>query len=178
MTASKEVIGLSERQLVLKAKSGDKNAFCELYGIYKDKLYRYAYYRLTNENDAKDAVADCIVSSFEQISSLKKAEAFSSWIFRILYCSCNKYISNQVQNRQSVNFGDIANTYHDNAKMETETEVMQALEYLNDDEKNIVVLSVFGGMKSREIAQIMNMKSGSVRSKLSRSLNKMRTFLE
>ena len=44
MTSSKEVIRLSERQLVLKAKSGDKNAFCELYTIYKDKLYRYAFY--------------------------------------------------------------------------------------------------------------------------------------
>ncbi|MDE6150185.1 MAG: RNA polymerase sigma factor [Ruminococcus sp.] len=169
---------MSERQLVLKAKTGDKNAFCELYTIYKDKLYRYAYYRLTNENDAKDAVSDCIVSSFEQISSLKKAEAFSSWIFRILYCSCNKYINNQVQNRQSVNFSDIANSYHDNAKMEIKTEVMHALEYLNEDEKNIVILSVFGGLKSKDIAQIMNMTSGSVRSKLSRSLTKMRTFLE
>lgn len=78
MTSSKEVIRLSERQLVLKAKSGDKNAFCELYTIYKDKLYRYAFYRLTNENDAKDAVSDCVISAFEQISSLKKTEAFSS----------------------------------------------------------------------------------------------------
>lgn len=62
--------------------------------------------------------------------------------------------------------------------MENKTEVMQALEYLNDDEKNIVILSVFGGLKSREIAEIMNMTAGSVRSKLSRSLTKMRTFLE
>lgn len=61
---------------------------------------------------------------------------------------------------------------------ENKTEVMQALEYLNDDEKNIVILSVFGGLKSREIAEIMNMTAGSVRSKLSRSLTKMRTFLE
>ena len=178
ITSSKEVIRLSERQLVLKAKSGDKNAFCELYAIYKDKLYRYAFYRLTNENDAKDAVSDCIISAFEQISSLKKTEAFSSWIFRILHCSCNKYINNQIKCRQSLNFKDISNTYHDNAKMENKTEVMQALEYLNDDEKNIVILSVFGGLKSREIAETMNMTAGSVRSKLSRSLTKMRTFLE
>ena len=179
MTASKEVIRLSERQLILKSKAGDKQAFGELYTLYKDKLYRYAYYRLGNVNDAKDAVSDCVVSAFRQINSLKKADSFSSWIFTILHSSCNKYITSQAQLRQSVEFGGISNTYIANTiKMENKTEVMQALEHLDKDEREIVFLAVLGGLKSKEIARIKNMTAGSVRSKLSRSLSKMRTFLE
>lgn len=170
---------MSERQLVLKAKTGDKQAFGQLYTIYKDKLYRYAYYRLGNENDAKDAVSDCIVSAFRQIQALNKTDSFSSWVFTILHCCCNNHITNQVHCRQSVDFSQISNIYfEDNRKIDDKTEVMQAFEKLNDDEKEIVYLSVLGGLKSREIAKMMNMTAGSVRSKLSRSLAKMRTFLE
>ena len=179
MTTSKGVIELSEKQLIEQAQNGDKDAFCTLYEIYKDKLYKYAFYRLGNEEDAKDAVSDCVVSAYKQVSSLRKPDAFQKWIFRILYFSCNKYIDEQVKRRESMNFDDISNTYTESGdKAENKTEVMQALEILNDEEKNIVILSVISGLKSREIAQTMELTAGSVRSKLSRSLSKMRSFLE
>ena len=47
---------MDEKELVIRAKSGDKEAFAALYGLYSDRLYRYAFYRLQNESDAEDAV--------------------------------------------------------------------------------------------------------------------------
>ena len=73
---------MREKELVVKAKAGDAKAFTELYGLYKKKLYSYAFYRLGNAADAEDAVSDCVLSAFEQINKLKKAEAFSYWILR------------------------------------------------------------------------------------------------
>ena len=179
MTASKEVRVLNEKQLVMLAKSGDKDAFCSLYGKYKEKLFRYAYFHLKNISDAEDAVSECIVMAYSEISSIKKADSFSSWIFRILYCTCTKYIKTQVKQRQAIEFSEVANTYiEEQNKAENKTEVMEALEILSDDEREIVMLSVIGGLKSREIAEIKNLKATSVRSKLSRSLSKMRIFLE
>ena len=49
---------------------------------------------------------------------------------------------------------------------------------VKDDEKEIVLLSVVAGFSSKEIGKIVDMTSGAVRSKLSRSLKKMRDFLE
>lgn len=69
---------MSERELVLMAKNGDVDAFCALYDIYKDRLYGYAYYKLENCSDAEDAVQSCVLSAFQQIGMLKRAEAFSS----------------------------------------------------------------------------------------------------
>ena len=178
-TTSKEVKALNEKQLVMLAKSGDKDAFCSLYGKYKEKLFRYAYYHLKNVSDAEDAVSECVVLAFSEISKLKKAESFSSWIFRIMYCTCTKYIKKQVNQRQSIEISTIANTYTvEQNKAENKTEVMQALNILSDDEREIVMLSIIGGLKSKEIAEIKNLTAGSVRSKLSRSLAKMRKFLE
>lgn len=171
---------MNEKELIALAKSGNKDAFAELYGLYKDRLYRYAFYRLQNADDAEDAVQDCIVSAYIQIGSLKKAEAFSAWLFRILYCTCAAQIRRQEMMRKNSNIDDLENQLFDDSAENTalKTELQNALNILKDDEKEIVLLSVVAGFNSGEIGKITDMTSGAVRSKLSRSLKKMRDFLE
>ncbi|MBQ8077709.1 MAG: RNA polymerase sigma factor [Eubacterium sp.] len=171
---------MDEKELVIRAKSGDKDAFSALYGLYKDRLYRYAFYRLQNESDAEDAVQDCVVSAFIQIGSLKKPQAFAAWVFRVLYCTVNAQIKRQALARNNSNIDDVAQQLPDDSAERTlqKTELQNALDMLKDDEKEIVLLSVVAGFSSKEIGKIVDMTSGAVRSKLSRSLKKMRDFLE
>lgn len=170
---------MNEKELVKKAKQGDKNAFCRLYGLYKDRLYRYAFYRLGDPEDAQDAVSDCIVSSFEQIKNLRSADAFHSWIFRILHITCIKYVKQQINARETSDIDDFKNSAelsHNDSN--TSSELKEALEILTDEEREIVLLCVVAGLTSKETARLVDMTSGGVRSKLSRSLRKMRDFLE
>ena len=170
---------MDEKNLILKAQAGDKDAFCALYSIYKDRLYRYAFYKLGNAQDAEDAVSDCVLSAFIQIGSLKKAEAFPAWIFRILYCSCTALTKKQIQLRKSENIDDMENILVGGFDNTIEkTELQQALGILKDNERDIVLLSVVGGFSSREVGKMVDMTSGSVRSNLSRSLKKMKDYLE
>ncbi len=170
---------MTDRELVLSAKAGDREAFCSLYNLYKHELYRYAFYRLKNEEDAKDAVQDCVLSACVSIKTLKNPDVFNAWIFRILYCSCNAIIKRQIQQRQCQSIDDLKNTQALSCSDSyVQTELRQALDILNDSEKEIVLLAVVAGFKSREIARITGMSAGSVRSKLSRSLSKMKKFLE
>ena len=170
---------MDEKQLVISAKSGSGEAFAELYSLYKDRLYRYAFYRLQSREDAEDAVSACIISAFRQIHNLKKPEAFSSWIFRILYCACNEQISAQNMRRQMADINELENHLSsDFSETIEKTELQQALGLLKDDEREIVLLSVVSGFNSKEIGKITDLSSGAVRSKLSRSLKKMREFLE
>lgn len=170
---------MNERDLIISAKNGDKDAFCSLYSLYKDRLYRYAFYRLGNQHDAEDAVGDCIVSAFAQISSLKKPEAFQAWIFRILYCCCTSIIKAQSSRREMVELNSVENTVTSDIENAVEkTELSQALEKLSDEEREIVLLSVVSGLSSKEIAKITDLTAGGVRSKLSRSLSKLRSYLQ
>ena len=73
---------MDEKNLVTLAAGGDKNAFAALYTRYRDDLYRYAYFRLGNAEDARDAVSACIVSAYEGVYALRAAGAFRAWIFR------------------------------------------------------------------------------------------------
>ncbi len=56
-------------------------------------------------------------------------------------------------------------------------ELTEALSQLRDEERDVVLLSIIGGLSSNEIASLTGLAPGSVRSKLSRSLAKMREFL-
>lgn len=170
---------MKEKELVKKAKQGDKDSFCELYGLYKDRLYRYAFYKLGDCEDAQDAVSDCVVSAFEQIKNLRNADAFHSWIFRILHITCTKYVKRQIEARETSDIDDFKNSaelsHNDN---NTSSELKEALEILTDEEREIVLLCVVAGLTSKETGRLVDMTSGGVRSKLSRSLRKMRDFLE
>ena len=165
-----------ENDLVKRAKSGDKDAFAKLYTAYKDKLYRYAYFKLGDPDDALDAVSECITQAYFGISSLKSEKAFSGWIFKILYREC---CALQRQKSFDSNRLDI---YELNVEapdaVTLAPELKEALSRLYDEEKDIVLLSVVAGYNSKEIARMLGLKPSTVRSKQSRALAKMRSFLE
>ena len=49
---------MKTKELIRLSIEGDRDAFGELYDVYRDKLYRWAFYRLGNRQDAEDAVSD------------------------------------------------------------------------------------------------------------------------
>lgn len=170
---------MTEKELIKKAQNGDKQAFCQLYSTYKSRLYRYAFYRLSNEDDSADAVSDTFVSAYEEIKQLKKAEAFPRWIFSILRAKCNYYIKQQINMKEAQSLDSLDNSTSLSENFSNVTiELKEALAQLKDDEKEIVLLSVVAGLSSKEIARVTDLTSGSVRSKLSRSLAKMRDYLD
>lgn len=179
MTSSKEVSDMKESKLIKNAQKGDKNAFCELYELYKNRLFRYAYYKLSNEADAEDAVMDCVLCAWQDITKLKKAEAFPAWIFKILRLSCTKYIDAQAKSRANQTLDDMQNdTSLSYCYSDLSLELRQALDKLQADEKEVVLLCLVAGFTSTQCSKIVGLKPSSVRSKLSRSLAKMRNYLE
>lgn len=164
---------VDELKLIHRAKAGDADAFCRLYGIYRSRLYRYAFYRLRSETDAEDAVSECVLAAWRQIESLREPAAFPAWIFRILSGCCGKLICQQIRHRQQVS-QDLPSASDD---ADTWLILQEALSQLSDEERNIVLLSAVGGLKSREIAELTGLAPGSVRSSLSRSLKKVRGYL-
>lgn len=61
-------------------------------------LYRISISMLKNEADAQDAVHDAILKAYENLSSLKKEEYFSTWLTRILINCCNRQLKSRSRN--------------------------------------------------------------------------------
>lgn len=169
---------MDEKELVIRAKKGDIDAFCILYDNYKRKLFNYAYYKLGNSEDAEDILQDCMLTAFERLGKLKNPKAFSSWLYTILYHGCMSAIKEQIKQRNNSDIENYKNTLsYDNTADVERVELKQALNILSEDDKNIVLLSVVVGLNSKEIAKITGFTAGNVRQRLSRSLSKMKRYL-
>ena len=167
-----------DERLINEAIAGSREAFAELYGSYKDRLYRYALYSLGRPEEAEDAVSECVLAVWKSIGSLRSSRAFGSWIFRILSNCCASRIKDAISSRE--NIGQVIREggfTPEGSSPSLAVELNEALAKLSDQEREIVLLSVIAGMNSSEIADQTGLPAGTVRSKLSRSLAKMREFL-
>lgn len=168
---------MDEKTLVQRAVTGDKEAFAGLYTRCKDSLYRYAYFKLGNDADAQDALSDCIVAAYRSIGSLKNAATFSAWIFRILYRCCCTYVKDQIEQNARADISTLERVSADDERL-LSVEIREALDRLDPLDRDIILLSAVAGYNSREIAAVTGIKAATIRSRLSRGLKKMRTFLE
>lgn len=164
--------------LAARAAGGDKQAFCDLYGLYKDRLYRYALYKLRDTQMAEDAVSETVLAAWKDVTRLRSGAAFGTWIYRILSNRCSTMLAGEIKKRDN-----LERIYHDtaasgsNSSPAVSIELQQALDQLSDENRQIVLLSVVADLSSREISEITGLKDTTVRSRLARSLAQMREFL-
>lgn len=167
-------------ELVTQAKSGSAEAFGELYELYYKEMYCYACCVTGSESLAQDAVSDAVLSAFRQIKSLKNEKAFKGWLFKILCASCKRYYTENQKKKSLVYLDDEDGGFTEPASFESvelSVEIRRALDDLSAEEREIVLLSVLGKYKSHEIAEILDIPPSTVRSKLKRSLKKLKTAL-
>lgn len=167
-------------KLIREAQTGNSKAFAQVYSFYANDLYRFALWYTGKSADAEDAVQEAVLIAFKNIATLKKPSSFKSWMFKILSNVCKTKLINPADRLCTVPMHEIQETEADISVTDftVSAELKAALDMLSPDEKQIVLLSVIGRYKSSEIAEIMDMKSSSVRSKLSRSLEKLRDILK
>ena len=146
--------------------------FMELYQtVYRD-LYRLAYYYMGNPEDAEDAVQDTALSAYEHFGSLKKEASFRFWIFRILVNCCKKSLKKR--GRRELPMEEPQEVQEaDGGCLMTQAETLEFLKILSEEERLIVVLTVFGGYKGDEIAGLLRRNHSTIRSKYRRALKKL-----
>lgn len=154
------------------AAKGDTEAFSKLYEIVYKDLYHIALYSLRNPHDACDAVSDTVMDAFSSIGKLKNPEAFKSWIFKILYSKIKK------KQKEYLNSGSEEEEIIGYEEFDFESaDLKEALSVLDSESKMILSLSVLEGYSGDEISRICGIKASTVRSKLSRIKQKLRTEL-
>ncbi|MDE6501748.1 MAG: sigma-70 family RNA polymerase sigma factor [Ruminococcus sp.] len=155
------------------AKKGSTEAFSRLYEtVYKD-LYHIALYSLRNPHDASDVVSDTVLDAYCSIDKLRQPEKFRSWIMKILSAKIKRKQKEYFNTTEELNedFPEINNFDYDSV------ELKEALNKLDSESRLMLSMSVLGGYTSDEISEICDVKSGTVRSKLSRIKEKLRLEL-
>ena len=164
--------------LVSSAKNGNAEAFGELYEIYAKDMFRFAYYYLGSYSLVEDCVSECVCIAFQKIGSLRKASAFKSWLFKILHNCCNSALKEKIIAEGNVEISSLSDLSQEDDNITEKLSLKQALALLSDEDREIVILHFCQGYTSKEIGEILGIKDATVRSKILRSGEKMRKFLQ
>ena len=162
-----------------QAKNGDGESFYKLLEPIGDKLYKIAFMYMKNEDDALDCVHDSIVKAIQGLDKLKEPRYFSTWIIRITInvCKDNLRKAQKISPRDTAEFEDkLACT--GNISIEENIDLYSALNNLKEDEKELIAMRYMDDMSTRDIAQVTEAPLGTVRSKLSRTIKKLRIYME
>ncbi len=173
------------RNLVKKAKAGgDPEAFGQLYDEYIDQIFRYIYYKVGNFAEAQDLTGQTFLKSFENIDSYEMREvAFSSWLYRIAHNLVVDYFRRESK-REKVpideqpptpsNRGNPVETVM--ADMESEW-LYKAMQKLTHNQREVLVLKFIDNLSNGQVAEIMGISVGAVKSTQKRGLLSLNRIL-
>lgn len=162
--------------LVKKAKQGDKEALVQLIMVEKEAYYKLAYVYMKNAEDAMDAMEDMILILYENISSLKNESSFYSWSKTILVNCCK----NSLKKKNKIVFLEtLQEQQQDSFAAETDEQLRleRHLGELNPKQQEVIRLRYFMDMDYQSIAALLKVPLGTVKSRISIGLSKLKVVL-
>jgi len=189
-------VGATERDLVLAARSGDRNAFKALAEKYYPRLYRMLLTMTRDEETAMDLTQDTFVKALKSIEGFNMSSSFYTWLFRIGRNTAldrfRRVKTAGVQHEYDdglANKGDATSGFSVSpnapgdpmkqvASQETLDKVRAALDDLKTEHREIILLREVEELSYEEIAQVIGIKVGTVMSRLFAARKGLRAVLQ
>lgn len=184
--AQTEAGKVTDDALISRALAGEPAAFGELVLRYQDRLYNSLFRVLGSAEDARDAVQDAFVQAFMKLDTFRGSSAFYTWLYRIAF---NQAMSHARRQRPTRSLdGERADGGREVADRqpppdarldlsERAVQVQRALAELSAEYRTVIVLREMDGCKYEEIAEILELPVGTVRSRLFRARLELRDRL-
>ncbi len=175
-----------DASLIAATLRGDSDAFGRLVHAYQDRLYNSLVRVTGSAEDAGDIVQDAFVQAYRKLDSFRGSSAFYTWLYRIAF---NLAMSHARRERKLVSLdgmktdlgsepvdGQPAPDAHVERREQVEM-VHAALAELSAEYRTILVLREIDGCRYDEIAEILELPVGTVRSRLFRARMQLRDQL-
>lgn len=166
-------LNYKKKSNIAKAKNGDNDAFLALINENRLNIYRVARGILKSEHDIEDAIQNTVIKAYEKINTLKRDEFFKTWLIRILINECNEIIR---RNKRVETINNFSNEEQYNDTYEN-IDLINAINELNEELRITTVLFYFEDIPIKDIAIILKIPEGTVRSRLSRAREKLRKIM-
>ena len=183
----------TDEQLVELCKEGDISALEELLRRYQDPLMGFIYSVIRDYHQAQDIFQETFIRVYREAWRFRSGAVFKTWLYTIAMNRCRDIIRKS-KRRPAISLeeerkepdgepgprmiGKIASAdpgpRAEAGARELEEIFRRELEGLSDEHKEVVILSRLNGLKYREIAKILNIPSGTVRSRLHYALEELR----
>ena len=180
---------LKERDLIRKAKQGDMHAFEELILKHEKIVYNVALRMMNHGEDAKDISQEVFLKAYRSLSNFDERSAFSTWLYRITHNTCidemrkrkgkqSYSLEEELENEEGSmqrQIADEGDTPEESLlREEQKSEILQALDNLSAEHKAAIILRDVKGLSYEEIAEILELSLGTVKSRISRGRNQLK----
>jgi RNA polymerase sigma-70 factor (ECF subfamily) len=171
---------ISNTKLVQWCQQGDQNAFRLLYRRYQRRV-RSTLYQLCGESMLDDLVQEVFFRAWKGLPKLRQPKTFSTWLYRICWnvaCDQRRAFAQQREQTKSIPKQEQLEDSADWNQMHYQDLVQQGLQALNFDGRAVIVLHDLEDLPQKEIASILDIPIGTVKSRLFHSRKALREFLE
>jgi len=171
------VLNEPERELVIKARKGDAMAFGVLAQKYGPRVYGAVLLMVRNPQDAEDIVQEAFLKALRNIGKFRQEASFGTWLQRIAY----NLAYDLLRKRREIPGSDLLllKTPIDPGTPDTldRLELMQALAVLSPEMRAVVVLRHGEDLSIQEIADVLKIPTGTVKSRLYNGYRRLRDEL-
>lgn len=171
---------MEERQLIARVLRRDAAAERELYDTHVDRVYRLAYRMTGDETMAEDYTQETFVRAFDRLDGFEGRSALSTWIHSIAVSVVLSGLRKvkRLRSRETEMSDAVAQRATDGATDPVlRLRLHRAIDSLPDELRLVFVMHDIEGYKHREIAEILDIPSGTAKSRLSRGRQALRDRL-
>jgi len=166
---------LSDRELLAKVADGDESAFERLYDRFADRVYRYAFTILRDRHLAQEVAQETMTAIWKGATRFAGRSKASTWIFGI---ARNQAFSLRRKEARSETLPEATGIEPDPASGILRQElVLEAMKRLPEDQREVVFLTFYEGLPYKQIAQMLEIPEGTVKSRMFHAKRKLAEVL-
>lgn len=186
-----EVIDIDEKKLLKKAAAGSAEAFEQLVLTYQTPIYNLCLRMTGNPEDAADMTQESFLKAWRSLEGFHFESAFSTWLYRLASNTCLDFLRSVKRRKQFsltmedadgetqlLDLPDPAPTPEASLLSAEESALLAAaMRQLDPEQQRILTLRVVNDLSYTEIAAVLDIKEGTVKSRLARARENLRKKL-
>jgi RNA polymerase sigma-70 factor (ECF subfamily) len=173
------------QSLLRGAATGDREAFKTIVSLHQQQVFLLAYSVLRNKEDALDIVQETFMRLFQKIDVYDKEGNFRAWLLQIAKNLCIDYYRKnyarrrELESEKPLNELVLASTDSDADPTSSDLSraVSRSLQQLGDRQRMVFVMKHYNGLDYREIAEVLNIRLGTVKSLHFKAVRNLRRLL-
>ncbi|MGK7369973.1 MAG: RNA polymerase sigma factor [Candidatus Halalkalibacterium sp. M3_1C_030] len=178
---------MNDAKLIEEFRGGNIDAFNNLVEKWQHRIHRFAYRFFPSHDEAMEITQKTFIKAYRKLHTLDDSEKFSSWIYRIANNLCLDEMKRAGRRRSQsleaiknhpIARGITGNPDRSIQQQELGSILQQALNRLPPEQRIVVIMKEYEGLKFREIAEILEEHENTIKSRMYYGLTSLRTIFE